>query len=118
MSIGIRTRNVYFYMLLMGVPTTTMFLEDNLAVGIKGLKIGVLGNSLVVQWLELRALNAVGSIPGVGIKTLRDTQRAPPQSLSRMTSAVPQHPPLRTGVPGAALPSFPPTSFALCIPSV
>ena len=71
------------------------------------------GNPLVVQRLELRALNAVGWIPGVGIKTLRDTQRAPPQSLSRMTSAVPQHPPLRTGVPGAALPSFPPTSFAL-----
>lgn len=49
MSIGIRTRNVYFYMLLMGVPIAIMFLEDNLAVGIKDLKIGVLGNSQVVQ---------------------------------------------------------------------
>ena len=72
----------------------------------------------MVQRLELSALNAVGSIPGVGIKTLRDTQRALPQSLSRMTSAVPQHPPLRTGVPGAGIPSFPPTSFALTFPVV
>jgi len=48
---------LYLPLRLMGVPTTTMFLEDNLAVGIKGLKIGVLGNSLVVQWLELGAFS-------------------------------------------------------------
>ena len=42
-STGIKTRNVYFYMLLIGVPTATMFLEDNLAVGIKCLKNRCLG---------------------------------------------------------------------------